>query len=75
MDVVPFCGVAKTDGGSTVTALGPGLPLLLEDLGVGRNTGTKRMAVEHLSWGTTSVVWGVPELMEISVECFTIEVS
>ena len=73
--VVPFCGVTKTGGGSTVTALSPGLPLLLEDLSVGRNTGTKRVPVEHLSWGTTCMVWGVSELKETSVECFTVEVS
>ena len=75
VNVVLFCGVAKTGGGSTVIALGPSLPLLLEDLGVGRNTGTKRVAVEHLGWRTTIVVWGVPELKEASVECFTVKVS
>ena len=73
--VVPFCGVAKTGGGSTVTALCSGLPLLLEDLGVGRDTRTKKVAVEYLNWGTISGVCGVPELKESSFERLTAEVS
>ena len=73
--VVPFYSIARTGGGSMVTALGPGLPLLLEDLGVGRHTRTKRVAVEHLSLGTTNMIWVVPELKETSVERFTFEIS
>ena len=53
-----YRSVVKTGGGLTVTALGPGLPLLLEDLGVGRDIGMKKVAIEHLSWRMTSVVWG-----------------
>ena len=46
MGVVSLCSVAKTSRSSTVTALDPGLPLLLKDLSVSWNAGTKRVGVE-----------------------------